>query len=121
MIFTFFRPYEFWSDLYGSETLILMKFEWTRGIWNKACVTIAGESKYAYATYKGVVKDIYEIHSWVPAGTQEYFSRLLDPERLKNARWEVVGKKASNKVRELYVGKILKKKKLWRPFCASGL
>jgi len=57
--------------------------------------TISGDAKYAYATFKGVVKEVYEIHSWVPAGTQEYFTRNLDPERLVKARWEFVGKKST--------------------------
>ena len=45
-------------------------------------MTVSGDSKYAYATFKRVVKEVYEIHSWVPAGTQEYFTRELDPEIL---------------------------------------
>ena len=68
-----------------------------------------------------MVKDVYIIHSWVPAGTQEYFSRSLDPERLKTARWEFVGKKAPNKIRELYVGRILEKKRSYGdPFMLVG-
>ena len=48
-----------------------------------------------------------EIHEWVPAGTQQYFSRTLDPERLKNHRWEFVGRKAGEDVRKKYVGRVL--------------
>ena len=98
-------------------------FEITRGIWNKRIVTTCEKNnvKYAYATFNGVVKDVYLIHSWVPAGTQEYFSRSLDPERLKTAKWEFVGKKAPNKIRELYVGKIIQKKRSYGdPFMLVG-
>ena len=84
-------------------------FEITRGIWLKGMVTIAGESQYAYATHKGVVKEVYEINSWVPAGTQEYFTRKLDPKITSN-RWEFVGRKAPDDIRKLYVGNIIKKK-----------
>ena len=70
-----------------------------------------GDSKYAYATFKGVVKEVYEIHSWVPAGTQEYFTRELDPERLPTCKWEFVGRKAPEEIRKLYVGKIIKKER----------
>ena len=49
------------------------------------------------------------IHSWVPAGTQEYFTRELDPERLSKSKWEFVGRKAPEEIRKLYVGKIIKK------------
>ena len=84
-------------------------FEYTRGIWSLKMKTISKDAKYAYATFQGVVKEVYEIHSWVPAGTQEYFTRGLDPDRLKRARWEFVGRKAPNEIREKYVGKILDK------------
>ena len=84
-------------------------FEYTRGIWSKKMVTIAGDSKFAYATYRGVVKGVYEIHSWVPAGTQEYFSRKLDPERLKTARWEFIGRKAKDSIWKKYIGKLIDK------------
>ena len=83
--------------------------------------TLSKDAKYAYATFKGVVKDVYEIHSWVPAGTQEYFTRKLDPERLKKAEWEFVGRKASEEVRELYMGKILDKPRSYGdPFIKVG-
>ena len=96
-------------------------FEYTRGIWTKKMKTISGDAKYAYATFKGVVKEVYEIHSWVPAGTQEYFTRNLDPERLAKARWEFVGKKAPDKLRELYIGKIIKRKRSYGdPFIRVG-
>ena len=99
----------------------LETFEITRGIWSKKMVTISGDAKYAYATFKGVVKDIYEIHSWVPAGTQEYFTRKLDPERLEKARWEFVGRKASNELRELYIGKIIERQRSYGdPFIRVG-
>lgn len=98
-------------------------FEITRGIWSKRIVTKCEKmgAKFAYATFNGVVKDVYQIHSWVPAGTQEYFSRSLDPDRLKNARWEFVGKKAPHKIRELYVGKIIERKRSYGdPFVMVG-
>tara|TARA_B100000787_G_C16163511_1_gene282672 strand:- start:415 stop:1215 length:801 start_codon:yes stop_codon:yes gene_type:complete len=101
----------------------LETFEITRGIWSKRIVTTCekNDAKFAYATFNGVVKEVYIIHSWVPAGTQEYFSRSLDPERLKKARWEFVGKKASTKIREQYVGKIIQKKRSYGdPFMLVG-
>ena len=84
-------------------------------------VAISGEAKYAYATFNGVVKEVYEIHSWVPAGTQEYFTRSLDLERLKTAKWEFVGRKAPNELRELYIGKIIERKRSFGdPFIKVG-
>ena len=84
-------------------------------------VTISGDAKYAYATFKGVVKEVYEIHTWVPAGTQEYFTRTLDPDRIKKARWEFVGRKAPKELRELYNGKIIERKRSYGdPFIRVG-
>ena len=84
-------------------------FEITRGIWPKGMKTISGDSKYAYATFNGKVVEVYEIYCWVPAGSQEYFTRSLDPSRLATCKWEFVGKKANKDVRELYVGKYINK------------
>lgn len=101
----------------------LETFEITRGIWGKRIVTACetNEVRFAYATFNGVVKEVYQIHSWVPAGTQQYFTRTLDPERLKNARWEFVGKKAPDKVRQLYLGKVLARKRSYGdPFVLVG-
>ena len=96
-------------------------FEITRGIWAKKMVTISGDSKYAFATFRGVVKEVYEIYDWVPAGTQEYFTRVLDPDRLSKARFEFVGRKAPEDLRERYVGKIIKRKRSYGdPFIRVG-
>ncbi len=85
-------------------------FEYTRGVWRKAQKTIAGDSVYMYATYRGVVKEVYEINNWVPAGTQQYFTRHIDSEILKD-RWEFVGRIAEEEIRKLYVGKIIEKER----------
>ena len=96
-------------------------FEYTRGIWSKKMMTISKDSKYAYATFKGVVKAVYEIHSWVPAGTQEYFTRTLDPVRLEKANWEFVGRKVSKELSDQYIGKIIEKKRSYGdPFIKVG-
>lgn len=101
----------------------LETFEITRGIWSKKLVSICQKHdvKLAYATFNGVVKDIYSIYSWVPAGTQEYFTRSLDPMRLKTARWEFVGKKAPENIREKYIGKIIDRDRSYGdPFILVG-
>lgn len=85
----------------------LALLEHTRGIWrHKQPESVI----YAYATYRGIVKEVYKIYSWVPAGTQEYFTRKLDPDKTLN-RWEFVGKKAEEEIRDLYVGKMIWKKR----------
>ncbi len=88
-------------------------FEITRGIWNKKMKTACEKrnAKFAYATFNGVVKDVYTIYSWVPAGSQAYFTRpdILSSERIETARWEFIGTRAPDEIRERYVGKIIEK------------
>lgn len=92
-------------------------FEHTRGIWSRAQ---KDDVKFAYATFRGIIKEVYEIHSWVPAGTQEYFCRKLDPEKITK-RYEFVGKKAPQEIRSLYVGKLINKKRSYGdPFVKVG-
>ena len=95
----------------------LQLLEHTRGIWTKK----QPESvKYAYATYRGIIKEVYEIYTWVPAGTQQYFTRELDPEKAAK-RHEFVGKKAPEKIRNDYIGKLINKKRSYgNPFVRVG-
>ena len=85
-------------------------FEVTRGVWNKTSVGVAKNSKYAYALYHGVVKEVYEIHSWVKAGTQEYFTREIDFKSQKN-RFEFIGRKAPEELRKRYKGQLIQRKR----------
>ena len=98
-------------------------FEITRGIWPKKMMTFSKNcgAQYAYATYQGVVKDVYEIYDWVPAGTQEYFTRLLTEERLEKARWEFIGRRASPEIRNRYVGRVIRRERSYGdPFVKVG-
>ena len=106
------------NSTYKSGMSELALFESTRGVWHNPR---RDESiKYAYATYGGLIKEVYEIHSWVPAGTQQYFEREFTDEDIAN-RWEFIGKKASQEVREFYIGKILEKDRSFgSPFVYVG-
>ena len=91
--------------------------EHTRGIWTKK----QPESvKYAYATYRGIIKEVFEIYTWVPAGTQQYFTRELDPQKVAK-RHEFVGKKAPEEIRNKYIGELIDKKRSFGdPFVKVG-
>jgi uncharacterized protein len=82
-------------------------YEFTRGTW--ARVPRDPSLKYAYATYNCIVKEVYEIRCWLPAGTQQNFfsERKLGDLRLKN-RYEFVGVIAPNEIRSRYKGKLIK-------------
>lgn len=84
------------------------KYDFTRGIW-RIDAKRAEKAHYAFTVYQGVVKEVYEIHEWHPAGTTEYLNqRNIDP-ALSN-RFEFVGKVAVNNIRDKYLGKALPEK-----------
>jgi uncharacterized protein len=107
------------NSTYKSGMSELALFEATRGIWRN--IRRGEDIKFAYATNGGLIKEVYEIHDWAPAGTQQYFERSFEAEDLIG-RWEFIGKKASDEVREKYIGKILKKERSFgSPFVYVGL
>ncbi len=75
-------------------------YEATRGIW------VVGERReladYAMAVYQGIVREVYRIEKWHPAGTLEY--RMRDTSGFKSSgRWEFSGAVAHD-IRGEYVG-----------------
>jgi hypothetical protein len=95
------------NKTYKSGMSELELFEVTRGVWRNPPMDDA--IKYAYATYGGIVKEVYLIHSWVKAGTQQYFTRGDLNTHERRGRSEFIGRKASDEVREKYIGKLIKK------------
>lgn len=63
-------------------------YEATRGVW------VIGPDRekaiYAFAVYKGIVREIYEIRRWVRAGTLKYSTRVIDKKH-REKRWEFEG------------------------------
>ena len=73
-------------------------YEATRGVWKLG--VRRENAQYAMAVFEGVVKEIYEIDSWHPAGTTTYTTRS----NVKMAgRWEFLGNVAPSDVRQTYV------------------
>lgn len=77
-------------------------YEFTRGIW------IVGkpgqkQAKFALAVYRGIVREVYEIVKWYPAGSTSYSRRQFQPNELQN-RFEFVSQVAQVAAREKYVG-----------------
>lgn len=106
------------NDTYKSGMSDLELYEATRGVWWR--VPRDKSIQYAYATYGGLVKEVYQIHSWIEAGTQMYFSRSLEFENLSE-RWEFIGKPAAEHIRSLYVGKVIDKERSHgHPFVKVG-
>lgn len=107
------------NSSYKSGMSPLALYEATRGVWAK--VPKDTDLKFAYATYGGLVMEVYEIQCWIKAGSQQYFTRELDIPSDTN-RSEFVGRIASPEVRNLYVGKLIKKPRSHgSPFVKVGL
>lgn len=76
-------------------------YEATRGIWKLG--HRRENAKYALVVFEGVVREVYEIDDWFPAGTLKYETRDNEPLKARD-RWEFTGCPASNEVRNRYVG-----------------
>ena len=77
-------------------------YEATRGYW------VVGSSrekaKLAMAVYARVVREVYEIQAWFPAGsTFTTRAEAADTEFLHPDRWEFVGRVADEAVRKKYL------------------
>jgi len=80
-------------------------YDVTRSAWvvNKKK---ADEAELAFAMYAGVIREVYKITQWLPAGTtMTAFERKHGPEA---DRWEFVGKLAAEPIRRKYNGKRVK-------------
>jgi len=77
-------------------------YEATRGVWIVSRRRGAN-AKYAFAIYKNVVREVYEIDSWHVAGTTSYRTRQSSELKLKG-RSEFIGRRAPDVVRSKYVG-----------------
>lgn len=83
-------------------------YDATRGIWpvNRQR---AERAHLAFALYRGVIKEVYEIERWEPAGTTPYAWEQREPitDVQRARRSEFVGHVASSKLRDVYLsGKI---------------
>ena len=98
------------NKTYRSSMSPIELLEATRGTWSRP--PRDQSIRFAYATYHNIVKEVYKIEGWLPAGTQQYFfrDRKLGDERLKK-RWEFIGRIADDDVRNLYLRKKIRMKR----------
>lgn len=92
------------SRLFGyefkmSETEI---YHITRGVWKMG--KRRESARYAFAVYEDVVKGVYEIEDWYPAGTTEYPNQNIRGEDFPG-RWEFTGKPAPKKILNKYINR----------------
>lgn len=77
-------------------------YDVTRGYW-KLNLERAKQAEYAFSVYKGIIKEVYKIDGWLPAGSIPR-PALADAE-VPADRYEFVGKAAEDEIREKYIGK----------------
>jgi len=74
-------------------------YDATRGIWK------IGENRddaiYAFAVFGGIVREVYKIREWLPAGT----TMSTRGDLTCGGRWEFVGEVAEEKIRAKYLFK----------------
>lgn len=94
----------------------------TRGLW-RLSQERAENAKYAFAIYKGEIKEVYEIERWLPA--TKVFSdfwverlkrqgRIIKPEE-HLGRYEFIGHLAAEDIRKKYVGHKIPKRHTGNP------
>jgi hypothetical protein len=79
--------------LSGSEL-----YDTTRGIWRVG--VRRDKARYALSVYQGIVREVYRIAGWFPAGST--MSRLSATPEQREDRWEFVGDIAEDPVRIRY-------------------
>lgn len=84
-------------------------YDATRGMWSMNIENARERAKYALAVYGGIIREVYEVSAWLPAGTTLYLDavRLEDADRdnLSETRIEFVGRIAPEKIRKKYIWK----------------
>jgi hypothetical protein len=75
-------------------------YESTRGVWKLGPRRL--KAKFAFAVFEGVVRAVYRIDAWYPAGSTEYQSRSA-PEVQREGRWEFIGAPADEVISAAYV------------------
>ncbi len=87
------------TQLYRPQMPPLELYDATRGVW------VLGEQRhdvrFALAVFEGIVREVYEISAWLPAGSALY-SRSHAEVDAPN-RWEFVGRLAPERVRKKYI------------------
>lgn len=89
------------TDLYRSQMSASELYDATRASWKLG--PKRKRAKYAFAVFEGIVREVYEITQWLPAGST-FNSR--DPRGVSSPkRWEFVGRLAPEGLRRHYVNR----------------
>jgi hypothetical protein len=91
------------SRLYRYGMTPMELYDATRGVWKVA--PDRHEADFAFCLFCGIVREVYEIAVWVPAGTTMTCRDYSEKDYDLSERCEFVGKIAPEPIRKKYVGK----------------
>lgn len=77
-------------------------YDITRGYW-KIDIKRAQHAEHALSVYKGIIKEVYKIEEWLPAGSVP--RPTLPDAEVPEGRYEFVGEVAEEEIRDRYIGK----------------
>lgn len=78
-------------------------YDYTRGIWRRKIKSVSA-ADFALSVVNGIVIEVYEIDTWIPATEAIFKTRTCDPERCAK-RIAFEGRVAKESVRKHYIGK----------------
>lgn len=87
------------NNFYRPDMKPIELYDATRGRW--VIGTDRKKAELAFSVYKGIVKEVYKIEAWFPAGAT--FSTRADAP--PKGRWEFVGNVAEKRTRDKYLNK----------------
>lgn len=91
------------SRLYRYGMTPMELYDATRGVWKVA--PNRHDAKYAFCLYGGIVREVYEIATWVPAGSTMTQRDYAEKDYDLSERYEFVGRIAPEPIRRKYVRK----------------
>jgi len=87
------------NELYRPGMTAMALYDATRGVWKVG--PKRNRAKYAFAVFAGVIREVYLIEQWLPAGST--LSSRPHEDLTDSKRWEFVGQLAPEKLRKRYI------------------
>lgn len=89
------------NQLFRFDMTPIDLYDATRGIWRIG--PDREKVELAFAVFEGVVREVYRVTQWFPAGTT-FSTRMNEDDDLRDPeRWEFVGLLAEDKLRKKYI------------------
>jgi len=93
------------SDFYLPNMDGYEMYEATRGYWVMNLDNAKANIEYALAVGDGVIREMYKVKDWYPAGTTYRLKKYVREDVLPADRIEFVGNIAPDEVKSKYIGK----------------